>query len=98
MVQHWEEETSKRTPENIISCASYVASKRHSTPPGVVVRDGGVSSSLAVKAARDAWGVKVTTVSRTESLKVGEKERAERIGKLSGKRDDLVRKMGLREV
>jgi hypothetical protein len=98
MVQHWEEETSKRIPENMVSCANYVASKRHSTPPGAIVRCGGVSSSLAVKAARDAWGMKAATVSRAESLRMGTKERAERIGKLSGKRDDLVKKMGLGEV
>jgi hypothetical protein len=96
MVQHWEEETSKRIPENIVSCAGYVASKRHSSPPGTIVKD--VSSSLAVKAARDAWGMKAATVSRAESLRVVERERVERIGRLSSKREELVRKMGLREV
>jgi hypothetical protein len=96
MVQHWEEETNKRIPENMVSCAGYVASKRHYTPPGTIVKD--VSSSLAVKAARDAWGMKASTVSRAQSLRVAERERVERIGKLSSKREELVRKIGLREV
>ena len=82
----------------MVSCANYVASKCHSTPPGTIVKDGSVGSSLAVKAARDAWGMKAATVFRAESLKIGEKERAERMGKLSNKREELGKKMGLKEV
>ena len=99
MVQHWEEETSKRTPENIGSCANYVASKRHSTPPErSSAKDVDASSLLSGMAARDSRAAKAATVTRAESLRIGERERLERIGKLSSKREELVRKMGLRDV
>ena len=90
MVQHWEEETCKRS-DKIVSCANYVASKRSTS-----LKDVG-ASPLAVRAVRDTWTAKSTTsaaVSRASSLRSG----AERIDNLRRQREDLVRKMGLSSV
>ena len=91
MVQHWEEETSRRT-DTVISCANYVSSKRLSSSVNDVA-----ASPLAVKAARDAWTAKVNApVAKPAS--VTSRERGERIDKLRRQRDELVRKLGLSTV
>ena len=68
MVQHWEDETSRRN-DKMVSCASYVSSKRLSSPN---IKDTGVSP-LAVRAVRDTWTAKssasMTTISGTSSFR-----------------------------
>jgi hypothetical protein len=92
MVQHWEEETSRRT-DTVISCANYVSSKRLSSTSA---KDIG-ASPLAVKAARDAWTAKVNAPV-IKPASVTSRERGERIDKLRRQRDELVRKLGLSTV
>jgi hypothetical protein len=92
MVQHWEEETSRRS-DTVISCANYISSKRLSSTN---LTDG-AASPLAVKAARDAWTSKVNApAAKPES--VASRERGERIDKLRRQRDELVKKLGLSTV
>ena len=91
MVQHWEEETSKRN-DKIMSCANYVNEKRGSRASA---KDFSVSP-LDVRAARDAWTAKTlaeSSISRSQSLRGV--ERSERMDKLRRERDELVRKLGL---
>lgn len=68
MVQHWEDESSKQN-QNIVSCASYLSSKRVSSSS---LKDVNVNP-FVVRAARDAWTAKsivsTETGSRTSSFR-----------------------------
>ena len=83
MVQHWEDETSRRN-DKMVSCASYVSSKCLSSAS---MKDIG-ASPLAVRAARDTWTAKssasMTTTSRTSSFRSQRRPR-----------DGLVRTVGI---
>jgi hypothetical protein len=93
MVQHWEEETSRRT-DNIVSCSNYVAAKRLSNTN---FKDVSTSRS-AVSAAKDAWSAKLDAASVSRAASLRSIERRERIDKLAPRRDELARKLGLKNV
>jgi len=79
MVQHWEDE-SRRTDTRSVSTSS-----KRSTVADI--------SSLAVKAARDAWAAKTST-----SSSITGKTGIERGDKWKRSRDGLVRKLGLSTI
>lgn len=79
MVQHWEDE-SRRTDTRSVSTSS-----KRSTVADI--------SSLAVKAARDAWAAKTSTPSSITG-----KTGVERGDKWKRSRDGLVRKLGLSTI
>ena len=81
MVQHWEDESSKRTDTGSIS------SKRASSTMTDI-------SSLAVKAARDAW----TAKANSSGSMTGKTSIRERNDKWRRSRDELVRKLGLSTI
>lgn len=93
MVQHWEEETSRRT-DNIISCSKYVAAKRLSSTNSTDVS----TSRSAVRAARDAWSAKADAASAPRAASLRSIERRERIDRLAPRMDELVMKLGIRNI